>query len=290
LPLFISVNIVRPEYTWTLPRTALQLGVRTLIMGILNVTPDSFSDGGQYFDPVKAADRGKAIEDEGGDILDIGGESSRPGSIPVSAEEEMRRVLPVIEKLAPALRIPISVDTWRASVAQRALDAGAQIVNDISAFRFDHEVAGVSARARAGVVLMHSRGSRDQLHQQAAMQDAVAEVYSSLAASIETARRAGIQDTAMVVDPGIGFGKNASESFKVLKSLSVFSTLACPLLVGTSRKSFIRSVTPQDPEARMVGTAATIVAAIMNGAHIVRVHDIKLMRVAAEATDRILQA
>jgi dihydropteroate synthase len=259
-------------------------------MGILNVTPDSFSDGGKYFDAGKAIDRGKQIEEEGADILDVGGESSRPGSIPVSAEEEMRRVLPVVEALAPQIQIPISVDTWRSDVAKRALEAGAQIVNDISAFRFDEKLAQVTARFSAGVVLMHSRGSRDDLHRQQPMADAVHEVLTSLAACVETARSAGIAREAIVIDPGVGFGKNAGESLKVLKNLSAFSTLTCPLLVGTSRKSFIRSIIPDNPEARETGTAITVVAAILGGAHIVRIHDVRQMRLVADATDRILQA
>jgi dihydropteroate synthase len=281
---------VRDEYTWTLPRTILQLGVRTAIMGILNVTPDSFSDGGKYLAPGLAIERGKIIEAEGADILDIGGESSRPGSVPVPADEEMRRVLPVVEALASRVKIPISVDTWRADVARRALDAGAQIVNDISAFRFDEGLAEVAASSQAGVVLMHSRGSREALHQQQPMADAIAEVSNSLAASVERACQAGVRKSAIVIDPGIGFGKTAAESLKVLKNLSAFSKLACPLLAGTSRKSFIRSITPDNPEARQAGTAITVVAAIMNGAHIVRVHDVGQMRLVADATDRILQA
>jgi dihydropteroate synthase len=259
-------------------------------MGILNVTPDSFSDGGEYIEPLKAIKRGREIEDEGADILDIGGESSRPGSVSISAEEEVRRVLPVVEALAPALRIPISVDTWRADVARKALEAGAQIINDISAFRFDRELPQVAAKARAGVVLMHSRGNRDQIHKQQPMHDALQEVSNSLTASIEIALQAGVQRSAIVVDPGIGFGKNASESLKVLGNLDVFSKLACPLLVGTSRKSFVRSITSDNPEARMLGTAVTIVTAIINGAHIVRVHDVRQMRIAADVTDHILQA
>ncbi|HEU5236203.1 MAG TPA: dihydropteroate synthase [Pyrinomonadaceae bacterium] len=278
---------MRQRYILSLPRTQIGLGDRTVIMGILNVTPDSFSDGGQYFDREKAIARGKEIEQEGADIIDIGGESSRPGSDAVPEDEEFRRVLPIIEALAPALRIPISVDTYRASVAKCALQAGAQVVNDISAFRFDPAIASIVAKERAAAVLMHSRGSRDMLHKQSRMADPVGEVFESLARSVESARNAGIAADAIVIDPGIGFGKAAEESVEVLKTLSRFSKIGYPLLVGTSRKSFIRTMTSDTPEARNWGTAATIVAAIINGAHIVRVHDVRQARSLSDVTDRL---
>jgi dihydropteroate synthase len=257
-------------------------------MGILNVTPDSFSDGGQYFEREKAIARGKEIEQQGADIIDIGGESSRPGSQPVPEAEEIRRALPVIEALAAVLKIPISIDTYRAAVAKRAIQAGAQIVNDISAFRFDDGMPQVAAETRAGVVLMHSRGSRETLHTQSRMKDPIREVTASLALSAENARAAGIPFEAIVIDPGIGFGKAAVESVAVLKSLNVFSKIGYPILVGTSRKSFIRSITPDSPEARDWGTAATIVTAIMNGAHIVRAHDVRQARVLADITEQLM--
>ena len=257
-------------------------------MGILNVTPDSFSDGGQYFEREKAIARGKEIEQQGADIIDIGGESSRPGSQPVPEAEEIRRALPVIEALAAVLKIPISIDTYRAAVAKRAIQAGAQIVNDISAFRFDDGMPLVAAETGAGVVLMHSRGSRETLHTQSRMKDPIREVSASLASSAENARAAGIPFEAIVIDPGVGFGKAAVESVAVLKSLNVFSKIGYPILVGTSRKSFIRSITPDSPEARDWGTAATIVTAIMNGAHIVRAHDVRQARVLADITDRLV--
>jgi len=256
-------------------------------MGILNVTPDSFSDGGHYHDRSKAVDRGKEIEEQRADIIDIGGESSRPGSVVVSEEEEIRRVLPVIEALAPMVKIPISIDTYRASVARLAIQAGAQIVNDISAFRFDAAMPRVVCESRAAAVLMHSRGARETLHMQTPMQDPVREVMASLEASAQNARNAGIAADAIVIDPGIGFGKVADESLRVLKSLEVFSKLSYPLLVGTSRKSFIRLITDESPDARNWGTAATVVASILNGAHIVRVHDVRQARALADMTDRI---
>jgi len=284
---FFSIAM-RQQYKWVLPRATLELGPRTAIMGILNVTPDSFSDGDQYFDQAKAIVRGKEIEQEGADILDIGGESTRPGSEPVPEDEETRRVIPVIEALAPLLRIPISIDTYRSHVARKALDAGAQIVNDISGLRFDREMTAVAQAMAAGLVLMHSRGSRETIHVQTPMQNAFQEVLDGLAASVEKARRAGVSGAAIVIDPGIGFGKNAAESLMLLKRLHEFSKLGYPLLVGTSRKSFIRSITRDASEARSWGTAATIVAAIMNGAHLVRVHDVRQARVLADVTDGIL--
>jgi dihydropteroate synthase len=317
---------MRHEYSWILPRTTLQLGQRTAIMGILNVTPDSFSDGGQYFDVEKAIDRGREIEQEGADIIDVGGESSRPGSEAIPEEEEIRRVLPVIETLVTLVKIPISIDTYRAGVARRAVEAGAQVVNDISAFRFDDRMPSAVKDARGSVVLMHSRGMRDTLHKQSRMNDPVAEVREGLLRSAEQAIAVGIPAESIVVDPGIGFGKAAEESVALLKSLNVFSKIGYPVLVGTSRKSFIRLITherseckpdaerkrdsaqPLDAErkrdsaqplataqpsmnveeARIWGTAATVVVAIMNGAHIVRVHDVRQTRVLADVTDRLL--
>lgn len=268
-------------------RTSLRLGERTAIMGILNVTPDSFSDGGQYFDPDQAAERGRELEHEGADIIDVGGESSRPGGNTVSEDEELRRVLPVVESLARVVKIPISIDTYRSGVAQRAIDAGAQIVNDISAFRFDDKMPRIVSEKGAGVVLMHSRGTRETLHQQSRMKDPINEILESLAISVGRAGAAGIGRNAIAIDPGIGFGKAADESLAVLKSLNVFSRLNLPVLVGTSRKSFIRMIATDSVDARNWGTSASVVASIMNGAHIVRVHDVRQARVLADVTDRI---
>jgi dihydropteroate synthase len=279
---------MRETYSWRLPRLSMPLGARTALMGILNVTPDSFSDGGHYFETDKAIARGREIEQEGADIIDVGGESSRPGSQAVPEAEEIRRVLPVIEGLARSVRLPISVDTYRASVARRAFEGGAQIVNDISGFRFDDAMPNVVATTRSGVVLMHSRGTRETLHKQGRMQDPIREVTEGLVACVEKARTAGVPNDAIVVDPGIGFGKAAEESLEVLKCLPIFSKLGHPLLVGTSRKSFIRAVISDSLEARNCGTAATLVAAIMKGAHIVRVHDVEQSRMLADMIDRLL--
>lgn len=285
--------VMRNTYTWTLPGTVIELGRRTAVMGILNVTPDSFSDGGKYIDPGKAVARALELEADGADILDVGGESSRPGSIPIPEEEELRRVMPVVEALGGKLKIPISIDTWRSEVARRCLEAGAQIVNDISAFRFDPLMAGVVCQYRAGVVLMHSRGAREKLHTQPALSDAndaVPQVREDLKRSIGQAVEAGIPKSAIVIDPGIGFGKRAEESLSVLRNLGALSPLECALLVGTSRKSFIRKVARIEIEAGyspLWGTAATVASAVFQGAHIVRVHDVREMRTLVDVLDAI---
>ena len=257
-------------------------------MGILNVTPDSFSDGGCYLGIDEATARAHQIQEEGADILDIGGESSRPGSTPVCEEEELRRVLPVIETLAGRLRIPISIDTYRSGVAGKALAAGAQIVNDISAFRFDPEMADVVRAPGAGVVLMHSRGSRGELHLQPRMEDPIGEITQDLERSIGRAVEAGIEKSTIVIDPGIGFGKRADESLLVLRKLEAFSKLQYPLLIGASRKSFVRKVAREGPETRLWGTSAAVALSVLQGAHIARVHDVREMRALVDTLDAIM--
>jgi dihydropteroate synthase len=289
--------MMRKTFTWNLPRTQIQLGKRTVVMGILNVTPDSFSDGGMYRDVNAAVARALEMEEQGAGVLDIGGESSRPGSMPVSEEEELRRVLPVVETLAGKLRIPISIDTYRSLVARRALEAGAQIVNDISSFRFDREMPSVVQSTHAGVVLMHSRGIREELHKQSPMRDPAREVYEELQLATRVAANAGIERTAIVLDPGIGFGKSAEESVSVLRNLPALSPLEYPLLIGTSRKSFLRTIvaggrTPgaaAEPNSndRLWATAATVASAILHGAHIVRVHDVPEMRTFVDSIDAL---
>ena len=259
-------------------------------MGILNLTPDSFFDGGRCPDPSQAVDRALMLEEFGADILDIGGESSRPGSVAVSETEELARIMPVITALNGKLRIPVSVDTYRATVARKALDAGAQIVNDISAFRFDPELAEVVCAYRAGVVLMHSRGGREELHTQPRMGNAVNEVVSGLEQAVARAASAGIPKAAIVVDPGIGFGKRAEESVTVLRNLRAFARIECALLLGTSRKSFIRKVVPSYTTTTLDllwGTAATVASAVLQGAHVVRVHDVKEMRMLVDVLDAL---
>lgn len=285
--------MMRQTFTWQLPRTTLELGPRTRLMAILNVTPDSFSDGGFFVDPELAVERAFQLEQAGADILDIGGESTRPGSQSVSEEEEIRRVLPVVERLAKSLRIPISVDTYRAGVADRALDGGAQVVNDISAFRFDPGLAGVCAKHHAGVVLMHSRGDRSSLHLQPPMDDPVSEVRSRLMAAAAGAVDAGIAAQGIVLDPGIGFGKDRQASLAVLARAEVLSDVGFPVLIGPSRKSFLTPpglASLSATEDRSWATAAAVTAAILKGAHLVRVHDVAEMRAVSDVADRILAA
>jgi len=275
-------------YTWELPRATLELGPRTVLMGVLNVTPDSFSDGGFFDDPAKALDHALELEAEGADILDIGGESTRPGGDPITESEEIRRVAPALEKIADGVRIPISIDTYRARVARHAIEAGAQIINDVSGFRFDSGMFGLARETGAGVVLMHSRGAREALHVRPDRDDP-AGVRDELAATIQAAVDRGIPPGRIVADPGIGFSKTPATSLKILKRLDLFSTLGCPLLVGPSRKSFIRVGIPV-PDATAWATAAAVALAIAGGAHIIRVHEVSRMRVVARIADAVRNA
>jgi dihydropteroate synthase len=256
---------------------------RTLIMGILNVTPDSFSDGGQFISLDKALARAEEMISEGADIIDVGGESTRPGGEPVSVEDEIARIVPVIEALAKRVKTPLSVDTTKSEVARAALDAGASIVNDISALRFDFYVADAVARAGAGLVLMHSRGTPATMHRLPPVADIMEEVVSSLRASIHMAERRGVARESIVIDPGIGFGKSQEQNIELIARLDelIAAFPEYPLLIGTSRKSFISRILagesgePAPASERLHGTMATIAVAVLKGARIVRVHDVK---------------
>jgi dihydropteroate synthase len=267
---------------------------RTLIMGILNVTPDSFSDGGQFLTVDGALAHAEQMISEGADIIDVGGESTRPGGEPVSVEEEIERVVPAIEALSRRVSVPISVDTTKSEVARAALDAGAAIVNDISALRFDFYVADAVARAGAGLVLMHSRGTPATMHRLPPVADIMEEVVSSLRASIHMAERRGVKRKSIVIDPGIGFGKSQEQNLELIARLDelIAAFPDYPLLIGTSRKSFIGKIlagesgTPVPASERLHGTMATITAAVLKGANIVRVHDVK----AAVETIRVAES
>ncbi|HYY58408.1 MAG TPA: dihydropteroate synthase [Pyrinomonadaceae bacterium] len=281
------------QHEWKLSRHTLHLGERTLLMGVLNVTPDSFSDGGQFYTFEQARARASALIAEGADIIDIGGESTRPGSTPVTAEEEMRRILPVIEHLSKSTEVTISVDTTKAEVARAALDAGAEIVNDISALRFDFRVADEVARAGAGLVLMHSRGTPATMHRLPPVSDVLEEVSRSLRSSIAMAERRGVPPGSIVLDPGIGFGKSLEQNVELIARLGELALRlpGFPLLVGTSRKSFIGRLLEGTPvDGRIFGTMATVTAAILNGAHIVRVHDVRAAQETARVADAIGRA
>jgi len=264
------------------------LGERTLIMGILNVTPDSFSDGGRYLDPAAALERAWQMISEGADILDVGGESTRPGADPVPPEEELRRVIPVIEALARQIPVPLSVDTAKAEVARRAVLAGAALVNDVSALTFDAEMARTVAETNAGVVLMHIRGVPRAMQSAYTPYGSVpGDMIAFLRERMEAASRAGIAEDRIVLDPGIGFGKSADDNWRILRHLDEFRSLGRPLLVAVSRKAFIGGATGDPPAERLVGTAAAVTAAILHGADIVRVHDVAAMKKAASVADAV---
>ncbi len=255
---------------------------RPRIMGILNVTPDSFSDGGRYFSAGQAVERGLEMLREGADLLDIGGESTRPGAAAVAVEEELERVLPVVEGLRRETDLPLSIDTNKAEVARRAVSLGADFINDISGLTFDPAMADVVAASGAGVFLMHTRGRPDVMQRQTAYNDLLAAVEAGLKRSIEKARRAGVAADKIAVDPGIGFGKSVEGNLAILNRLEVFHDLNCPLLLGTSRKSFLGRILRQDdPLQRLYGTLATVALGVWQGARIFRVHDVRAAREAA---------
>jgi dihydropteroate synthase len=272
-----------------LPSRTLVLGQRTLVMGVLNVTPDSFSDGGLFLDAGEAVARAFEIERAGADILDIGGESTRPGSEGTSADEEMRRIVPVIEQLRGKLKIPISVDTSKSEVAEAAARAGAEILNDVTALRADPRLAELAAERKLPLILMHMRGEPRTMQKKPFARDVMHDVTTGLRRSVAAARRAGVPKSQIVLDPGIGFGKSAAQNFELLRRLPELARLGYPLLVGSSRKSFIGKALGGAPEtARLWGTAATVVASILGGAHIVRVHDVCEMVQVARVTDAIV--
>ena len=284
----LLTRVARPPSVWKTSRRSLSLQ-RPLIMGILNLTPDSFSDGGRCFDPSQAFERALQMEAEGADIIDIGGESTRPGAALISAEQELVRVLPVIERLSAALKCAISVDSWKSAVAEKALSAGAEIINDISGFNFDPEMAGLAAASGAGVVLMHTRGTPDKMQQDTLYDDLMLEITSSLSASIVRARRAGVSDGCIAIDPGIGFGKDAAGNLELLRRLSELSCFGVPILTGTSRKAFIgKTLNRPQTDDRLYGTAATVALSVAHGASILRVHDVRAMRDVVDMAHAIL--
>ncbi|MHB8411099.1 MAG: dihydropteroate synthase [Candidatus Acidiferrales bacterium] len=280
--------IRRKKFVLRLPSRTLALGEHTLIMGILNVTPDSFSDGGHFFALGKAVARALAMERAGADILDIGGESTRPGSSGISAQEEMARILPVLNKLRDRLKIPISIDTQKAEVAEAAVMAGAEMLNDISALRSDPELARVSRQHRLPIILMHMRGTPRSMQKGPFARHALRDVISGLRAALARAKRAGIAKSQIILDPGIGFGKSYAQNFEILARLPELARLSYPLLVGASRKAFIGHALGGVPaDERIWGTAAAVTASIFGGAHIVRVHDVAEMAQVAKIADSI---
>lgn len=280
-------------------RSTLDLETRVQLMGVLNVTPDSFSDGGKFADVELAVERALEMEAEGADILDIGGESTRPGSLAVTADEEAARVFPVLEQLAGKLRIPISIDTTKLAVARGAIERGAELINDISGLRFEPGLAELAAETGAGLVLMHSRGTPETMQQLQPIEDIFIEVIGGLRESILLAVKRGVRESQLILDPGIGFGKTAEQNLQLVNGLDrLREEFALPVLLGTSRKSFIKRTLDQrmtaterdDDRERLAGTIASSVIGILRGARIVRVHDVAEMAAAARLTEAIFPA
>jgi dihydropteroate synthase len=267
----------------------LELGNRTLVMGILNTTPDSFSDQGRYFTRDAAIDRAWEIAKEGADILDIGGESTRPGSLAISAQEEMERVLPILEALGDRYPLPISIDTSKSEVARAALERGAAIINDITSFQKDPLIGSVAAEYGAAVVLMHMRGEPHNMQSIPPSPDILREIEIWAQDAVARAQNSGVSSTKIVLDPGIGFGKTAAQNLEIIRNLHRLATAGFPILVGTSRKSFIGSILKKPASELVWGTSATVAASIIFGAHIVRVHDVASIREVADVTDVIVQ-
>ena len=277
----------RKRYVWKLKERQIQLGERTLIMGVLNVTPDSFSDGGKYVDPDRAYARALEIEDEGADLIDIGAESTRPGSGRITEEEESRRLLPVLKRLRGRLRIPISIDTYKSIVADKVLRLGAEIINDPSALTFDPQIVKIAVKHDAGLILNHMRGTPETWAKLGPLPDVMKAVTDDLEASVHRTHHGGLDKERILVDPGLGFGKRKDQTAEILARLPELSRLDLPVLVGPSRKGFLGQVTDA---GKLFGTAAAVTAAILGGVHIVRVHDVKEMVAVVQVADAILSA
>jgi dihydropteroate synthase len=285
----------RKLFRLNLASGAVVLGRRTLLMGVLNVTPDSFYDGGKFLDPQRAVEHALEMERAGADLLDIGGESTRPGSTETPADTEIARILPVLEGLRGVLKIPICVDTRKSEVAEAAVTAGAQMINDVSGLRNDPGIAEIAQRRGVPLILMHMRGEPQTMQKEPFARDVMKDVSQGLRAATTTARRAGVRKSQIIVDPGIGFGKSFEQNYELLRKLPEIATLGYPLLIGTSRKGFLGMTLGHDgksapPEERLWATAATVTASILGGAHIVRVHDVAEMAQVARVADCLLDA
>jgi dihydropteroate synthase len=276
--------MARKRYVWKVREREIQLGDRTLLMGVLNVTPDSFSDGGRYLEPDRAYARAVQLEEEGADIIDVGGESTRPGSRRLSEEDEWRRLAPVLKRLRGKLTIPVSVDTYKSGVAQRALDLGVEVINDPTGLTFDPQLTKVVAQYDAGLILNHMRGTPETWGKLPGLVDPIGTVGADLEAAIHRARRAGVDMMRLMVDPGIGFGKRKEENSQLIAEMPALRKLDLPVLAGPSRKSFLNQTTP---EGLLLATAAAVTACILAGAHMVRVHDVREMRIVAQTADAV---
>lgn len=278
---------MQKRYQWKLKQREIVLGERTLLMGVLNVTPDSFSDGGKYSDPDRAFARAVELEEEGADILDIGAESTRPGSQRISEAEELRRLIPVLKRLRGKLTIPISVDTYKSGVAEKALEHGAEIINDPTGVLLDLQLPKIATKYDAGLIINHMRGTPETWTKLPPIKDLMRSIMIDLQAAVNRSRQAGMQKHQMVIDPGLGFGKRREQNSEILANLGLLRNFDLPILVGPSRKSFLKK------EAEVLtefATAAAVTASILNGAHIVRVHDVKVMKSVVEVADSIRNA
>ena len=276
----------RRLFYWKLKAREIKLGERTVILGVLNLTPDSFSDGGKYQDPDRAYAHALELEEAGADIIDVGAESTRPGSKQISADEELRRLVPVLKRLAGKLTIPISVDTYKAEVAERALHLGAEIINDPSGLTFDPQLAKPVTNADAGLILNHMRGRPEIWAKLPSLRDVIGTIGRELEATVNRARHAGIDRGRVVIDPGIGFGKRKEQNSQLLAELPQLARLELPIMVGPSRKSFLAHSSERETE---FATAAAVAAAVLQGAHMVRVHQVREMRAVTDVTDEILR-
>ncbi|MCG2676275.1 dihydropteroate synthase [bacterium] len=285
----LLANFKRKQWKIESGKYTLKIGRRTLIMGILNVTPDSFADGGRYDTLDSALLQAEGMAEEGADIIDVGGESTRPGTRPVPLQEELRRTIPVIKRLVKRINLPISIDTYKSRVAREALDSGASLVNDISALRLDEGMSQVVSKYKAPLILMHMQGRPRNMQKNPKYGDVVGEIISFLRERIAFAKEEGIDGEKIIIDPGIGFGKKKEHNLEIFNRLSEFKSLGRPILVGPSRKSVIGDVLGLPVEERLEGTAATAAASILNGADMVRVHDVKEMKRVADMIDAILR-
>src|SRR5215469_6152939 len=277
---------MRKLFFWKLRTREIKLGERTALMGVLNVTPDSFSDGGKYSEPDRAYARALELEEQGADIIDIGAESTKPGSARIPAAEEMRRLIPVLKRLKDRLAVPVSVDTYKAEVAERALELGVEIINDPSGLTFEPQLARVVSNHNAGLVLNHMRGRPETWAKLGPMPDPIATIGRDLEAAISRVRGVGIDRGRVVIDPGLGFGKRKEQNAVIMARLGELAALDMPVLAGPSRKHFLAH---QDPQETKFATAAAVTACILGGAHLVRVHDIREMRAAADLADELLR-
>ncbi len=276
---------MRKHFEWKIRNRTLQLGERTLIMGIINVTPDSFSDGGRYADPDRAFARALELEDQGADIIDIGAESTRPGSARISEAEELRRLIPVLKRLRDKLTIPVSVDTYKSAVAEKALEFGVEIINDPSALTFDPQLARVVAQHNAGLVLNHMRGTPETWAKLPPLPDIMGSIVHDLDACVHRATRSGVERSRIMIDPGLGFGKRKEQNSQILARLHQLARLEMPILIGPSRKSFLAVAGERETE---FATAGAVAAAILGGAHIVRVHEVRDMLPVAQVADAVV--